>query len=708
MKCPNCSTENSSDSAFCKKCGTNLFSTDQADFSHTMTAQAPAFELHKGSTFAGRYRVLEEVGSGGMGKVYKVLDETIDEEIALKLIRPVIASDKKTITRFKNELKLSRRISHDNVCRMYHLGEHEGMPYITMEFVSGQDLKSILKKVGKLSPQSTIETIDQVCSGLASAHKLGVVHRDLKPQNIMIDDDGIPHIMDFGIARSISTETITDSGMMIGTLDYMSPEQASGRKVDHRSDIYSLGVVIFEMLTGELPFKGETPIDTALKHQMETVPDPRTINPQIPEGLKHVIFKCLEKDRERRYQSIDELRRDLEKIDKGTPVTIKKVRKSTVPRMAFFAVPVLILALAAGAYFLFKKGPTEDVSANKPAALVQETEKQPAKKPSETPPAAPKKEETTAAQKPEPSMKKVPPSAVLPGSLEITSSPSGAEILVDGRSMGTTPFKGEFPSGRHQIVLKKPPEYRNYSAVLNVRSEDTTSRNFSLLPRYALKITSDPEGADVWIDGSLGGKTPFETELSKPDCRIKIEKGVSWRPVEESLTLTPGDNPFQYTLNPLYYRLNIRTEPNQARVSLGNDVLGDSPVYKENVAPGSYVIKIEKEGYKTLEETVDIQSDFSRMFRLERTEVSGTEVVSLTGKIRIKVQPFADVFIDGVLIGEVPPAIVRDVKTGRHTAEFVSTSLNKKYSVEFEIGPGENKEIRMNMRTGKSEVVVLK
>ncbi|MDH4220029.1 MAG: protein kinase [Nitrospirota bacterium] len=319
IKCPQCQFENPDDTIYCGKCASPLKPSEE--IAVTETIETHKEELTTGSTFAGRYQIIEELGKGGMGKVYKVHDTKIKDKIALKLIKPEIAKDKKTIERFSNELRLTRKIRHKNICQMFDLGEERGTHFITMEFVEGQDLKKLIRQTGQLAIGTTINVAKQVCDGLVEAHTSGVVHRDLKPNNIMIDADGNARIMDFGIARSLETRGITDAGVMIGTPEYMSPEQVEGKEVDQRSDIYSLGVILYEMVTGRVPFEGETSLSIAMKHKSEEPPDPKDLNDQISEGFSQVILRCMKKDKEKRYQDAEELLSQLNNLEKGISTT---------------------------------------------------------------------------------------------------------------------------------------------------------------------------------------------------------------------------------------------------------------------------------------------------------------------------------------------------------------------------------------------------
>jgi serine/threonine protein kinase/Tfp pilus assembly protein PilF len=326
MQCSRCKNENPSDSKFCKECGTQLIRTSEAGLSFTRTLETQKVELSRGTLFADRYEIIEELGSGGMGKVYRVEDQNIEEEIALKLIKPAIASDAKTIERFKNELRLARKIRHKNICQMYDMGEWKGTHFITMEYISGEDLKNFIHRSKQLSIPAAIAIAEEVCEGLREAHSLGVIHRDLKPSNIMIDRDGNARIMDFGIARSIVGKGITGSGVMIGTPEYMSPEQAEGKDVNESTDLYSLGVILFEMVTGQLPFEGDTPLSIAVKHKTESPPDPQVVNPHISKNLRKFILKCLEKDPKKRCRNAEEMLLDLKKIELPEPELPKNAK----------------------------------------------------------------------------------------------------------------------------------------------------------------------------------------------------------------------------------------------------------------------------------------------------------------------------------------------------------------------------------------------
>jgi serine/threonine protein kinase/tetratricopeptide (TPR) repeat protein len=267
--------------------------------------------LQPGVVFGGRYEIMGVLGQGGMGAVYKARDRELDRLIALKVIRPELATDPAILLRFKQELILSRNITHKNVVRIFDLGEAEGIRFISMEYVDGEDLRTILRRDGKFAPKDAISVVEQVCRALDSAHSEGVIHRDLKPQNIMRDKHGRIVVMDFGLARSLGESGLTQTGALVGTLEYMSPEQAMGSTLDQRSDIFSVGLIFFELLTGKAPYQADTAIASLMKRTREDAQSVSDVDASVPKSLSAIVSRCLEREPANRYHSAVELLQQL-------------------------------------------------------------------------------------------------------------------------------------------------------------------------------------------------------------------------------------------------------------------------------------------------------------------------------------------------------------------------------------------------------------
>ena len=269
--------------------------------------------LRPGTVLGRRYEILQLLGQGGMGAVYRARDREVNRTVALKVIRPELAGDPAILGRFKQELVLSHQVTHKNVVRIYDLGDADGIKFITMEYVEGEDLRSLIVQQKIFPPQEAVEIMRQVCRALEAAHAVGVIHRDLKPQNIMRDQQGRVVVMDFGLARLLdSHDGMTQTGAVVGTLDYMSPEQGLGKPLDERSDLFAVGLIFYELLTGKMPYKADSALASLVKRTHERAAPVSDHSPGIPQALSDIVGKCLEPKLEDRYQHVGEILTDLE------------------------------------------------------------------------------------------------------------------------------------------------------------------------------------------------------------------------------------------------------------------------------------------------------------------------------------------------------------------------------------------------------------
>src|SRR5258706_8125935 len=335
MQCTQCGLSNPPGISLCTQCSTPLPLDDRTignpfpdsdasrDANQTLThgwsepaepiAQTVSSErLRPGQVLGNRYQILQLLGEGGMGAVYKARDTELDRIVALKLIRPEFAKNPEILRRFKQEMILARQITHKNVIRIFDLGQADGIKFITMDFVEGRDLRQLLAEKGKLAPEQAARIMLQICRALEAAHGEGVVHRDLKPQNIMLDASGRVYVMDFGIARSDYLPGMTQTGALIGTPEYMSPEQAKGEKIDERSDLFSLGVILYELMIGQSPYYSETPLATLWKRIQEKAKSLSEVDATIPKPLSDIVAKALEIEPENRFANAGEFAQHLE------------------------------------------------------------------------------------------------------------------------------------------------------------------------------------------------------------------------------------------------------------------------------------------------------------------------------------------------------------------------------------------------------------
>jgi eukaryotic-like serine/threonine-protein kinase len=409
IACPRCGQRNTSGSPECWRCHSSLAGitpseqtvsdgnetvADRGTWASARPAAGPSSQsgVVPGVVLAERYEILSLLGQGGMGSVYKARDIELDRLVALKVIRADLASNPKVLQRFKQELILARRVTHRNVIRIFDLGIAGDTKFITMDFIDGQDLSHILG-ARKVTRQEAVQIAIQIALALEAAQSEGVIHRDLKPQNVMVDSSGKVSVMDFGLARTAESHGMTQTGMLMGTPAYMSPEQAKGEPLDARSDIYAFGIILYEMLTGTVPFQADSMLATLLKRTQEPPPPPIEIDPTVPQDLSDVVVKCTAVDREERYQTASEILADLQTWHSGgtlaiplstgatglkrpstgaRPVAPAPVAAESPSRRKFVrgAAAACVLLLAAGAWFFRDRFAASPKTANQPVTTL--------------------------------------------------------------------------------------------------------------------------------------------------------------------------------------------------------------------------------------------------------------------------------------------------------------------------------------------------
>jgi len=353
MKCPKCQAEILDDSQFCSKCGTPIHPGDKSFLSHTRTILRPIAELAAGTELAEKYKIIDVVGKGGMGIVYKAEDTKLKRNVALKFLPPELTKDKDARDRFVLEAQAAAALSHPNICTIHEIDEEEGKSFIAMEYVEGQSLKNKIDR-GPIAIKEAVDIAIQVAEGLEEAHRKEIVHRDIKSANIMIMEKGQVKIMDFGLAKVKGGTLLTREGTTLGTVAYMSPEQARGEEVDHRTDIWSLGIVLYEMLSGQLPFMGDREASILYSVVHEEAKPVTAWNPKIPSELQQIIERSLKKKPEARYQSAADLLKDLHKYRDSLKAEelgafsfrsfLRQIRRPIVATPALLIIAAIVLA----------------------------------------------------------------------------------------------------------------------------------------------------------------------------------------------------------------------------------------------------------------------------------------------------------------------------------------------------------------------------
>lgn len=352
VQCPQCLAYNPEDSQFCNKCGSSLEMAQDTLTSPLTIRETESGYIYfaPGDRFADRYVIIEEIGRGGMGVVYKAEDKILGIKVALKVIHPLYSSSPSMVRQFKKETLLARSVSHENVIRIHDIGEKDNIKYISMDYIKGQNLKELIRVSGALAIKTAITITKQICEALDAAHRKGIIHLDLKPQNIMVDNNGNVYTMDFGLAKSVTAPEAGFTKKIMGTPAYMSPEQAKGEETDQRSDIYSIGVIMYEMFTGVLPFDAETRDEYVRKHIEEKPKSPTQANPLLPSSISQIILKCMQKDKNERYQAVKEILADIQ-LPLEYRITYPQKKTKKIKYLYIFSLVVLLGILG---YLLLK------------------------------------------------------------------------------------------------------------------------------------------------------------------------------------------------------------------------------------------------------------------------------------------------------------------------------------------------------------------
>ncbi len=639
-------------------------------------------------TKAGRYQIVAELGRGSMGVVYQGFDPVIGRTVAIKtmLVEGLAPAEfEEYKARFQREAQAAGMLAHPNIVTVYDFGEDSGVLYLAMEFLEGKSLQALVEEQGVLPVETVIPMFEQVCGALDHAHRHNIVHRDIKPANVMILESGLVKVTDFGIAKVMSVG-MTQAGQILGTPNYMSPEQVKGRAVDGRSDVFSLGVILYELVTGEKPFSGQNITTVIYKIINENPIPPRELDATIHPGLNYVIGKALAKNRDERYQTCRELAEDLKNF------------KNLGGAMAPSATVVVRVPQVQGIPEPAPPPAPQPPAPRQPPAKAPPKAKPPRPRPLSVqviPPREARPQGTSAAvwillaifllagagggyyfffylhRTP----------AVPVGQLTITSNVPGTRISIDGKSdpnwLSPRTFPG-LPAGQHTVVLSKEG-YESLEQIVTVTEDSSTALAASLvaLPPPAhgeLTVTSTPPGATITLDGQTEPEwvTPYTFgELPAGPHTVAVSK-KGYAEFQQSL-MVEGEQllTFPVTLNPLESRSAAPPAPRYGQLVITSDIPGAkvtidgkgdpgwvTPVTIPNVPTGSHMVLITKEGYEDTIRNVTVQGGITKTLSVVLGIPSGMIVLATE-------PPGADVLIDGRPVGASPVEHV--VGVGDHT-----------------------------------------
>ena len=648
----------------------------------------------------GNYQVIEEIGRGGMGIVYKALQISLNREVALKVLPKQFTLDAEFLHRFRREARAAAGLNHPNIVQIYEIGQQSGINFFVMEYVEGVNLKNLIEQEAPFPLLKAIDIIWDTCNALDFAHTHGVIHRDIKPHNIMISKIGETKVFDFGIARAADSAGLTTTGTSIGTPQYMSPEQARGEKeMDGRADLYSLGIVFYEMIVGMVPFEGSTAVGTMYRHVNEIPDPPSKVNPDVPEELNRIVMKTLQKEKEKRYQTGAEMIDDLRLVKENLPADRDESAKRTSPRrkkkrgiFTLVAAAFLLVFAAAVVYYYFGFMSRYDfvLRTEPPGAIVSEEGRiigaTPLKMTADkvgfgdhifvlSLPGYAEEIFTFSLDQGE----KMDQSFVLTQSicgLTIQSEPPGARVHLDLIERGSTPLDfNQLKSGSHLITLNLAGYVPRQDTVV-VEEGRTETLNLVLSPLPSTLIVSSlPESAHVFIDSMVFEEpTPLEIQLDRGEHVVRVLK-VGFMPVETLMTVQPGAvHKAAFNLLPMeevipHGSLKIVATP-WAEVLVDGRSLGTTKEKTTfgNILSGKHRVKLTCPGYPAYEKDVII---------MPNQEVSVSHNFAAKGWLNISCvnenqnSVVGKIWIDGAPHGQTP-RVVRDLYVGPHKIEVAA------------------------------------
>ena len=672
QECPNCHSEAAPDSSFCGKCGTKIQGLHEALLSATLTLHVLGLELQKDQVIAEKYRIIEPLGKGGMGIVYKAEDIKLKRAVALKFLRPEFLIDQEAKSRFLLEARAAASIDHPHICAVYEINEIPGQTFIAMPYIEGKNLRDKMRSE-QLDQQGIVSLGIQIAEGLAEAHKKGIIHRDIKLANIMVSGQNQVKIMDFGLAKLMEGSELTATSKIMGTVAYMSPEQAKGAPVDTRTDIWSLGVVLYELLSGMLPFEpkqNQAMIYSILHENPKPI---RKINPTVHVSLEAIIDRCLQKEPNDRFHSTDELSQELRKSlaalqsetsgavaprkfgfpsrkkewlklalpaaglvlaavvaviifgQKSAPKKIADTAKETLSSPVILPGPIEIQEVGGGGRNLrIKAGPDQKVDKGTTGLIFSKKEFDQDRS---------KRyigqfvvNDVKADQAQMDVINQVEPiekgdyiefSKEPQGTLMIRTVPEEAEIYVDDVLKGRSEVKLILAPSKYRITIKKK-DFTDKVEVIEIRAKDIVPRNYALIAKTTttpqlgnLFVDSNPQGADVFLGNKKTpeGKTPLNLPLAPARYHLRIAL-ANHKEEARGIEVTGGQNIEQtFTLIAATELIEIDSNPQGADVLIGDKTEPEGKTsFSKSYPVGSHKIIGRKEGYLDHVEDVVISS----------------------------------------------------------------------------------------------------